>query len=94
MSQTVEIVLGSETGRYQAAMEAIFKYLEERGINKDGEKLTDLRFADDVAPITSTVKEMEIQSDNLNEESIKRALRCTKENKIHDEPQYREVHPN
>lgn len=78
MSQTVEIVLGSETGRYQAAMEAIFKYLEERGINKDGEKLTDLRFADDVAPITSTVKEMEIQSDNLNEESMKAGLKMHK----------------
>ena len=36
-------------------MEAIFKKLtlDERGINIDGERLTDLRFADDVALITS-----------------------------------------
>ena len=56
-----------------AAIQAIFKKLplEERGVNIDGEKLTDLRFADDVALITSKVKDLETQLDNLNKESLK-----------------------
>ena len=43
---------------FTTAMEEIFKKLdlEERGINIDGEQLTDLRFADDVALLSSTVK--------------------------------------
>ena len=64
--------------------------LDERGINVDGEKLTDLRFADDVALITiSTVKDMEKQLNDLNKESKNmkkvrlRAAQRKKKNKIH-----------
>ena len=54
-------------------MEGIFKklYLQERGILIDGEPLTDLRFADDVAFITTSVKDMETQLNRLNQESKK-----------------------
>jgi len=52
--------------------------LEERGINVDGEKLTDLRFADDVALITSTVKDMETQLNDLNKQSKKVGLKMHK----------------
>ena len=41
-------------------------------------KLTDFRFADDVALITSTLKNMEIQFNNLNEESKKVGLKMHK----------------
>ena len=86
MSQTVEIFKGVRQGDafspkvFIATMEAIFKKmsLEERGINIHCEKLTDLRFADDVALIASTVKDMEIQLDNLNEESKKVGLKMHK----------------
>jgi len=65
---------------FTAAMEAIFKKLplEERGINVDGEKLTDLRFADDVALTTSTVKDMETQLNDLNKQSKKVGLKMHK----------------
>ena len=58
---------------FTAAMEEIYKKfnLQDRGINKDGEKLTDLRFADDVALITSSVKDNEIKLNCLNKESKK-----------------------
>ena len=61
-------------------MEAIFKKLplDERGINVDGEMLTDLRFADDVALTTSTVKDMETQLNDLNKESKKVGLKMHK----------------
>ena len=44
---------------FTAAMGDIFKKLnlEERGLNVDGAKLTDLRFADDVALIATSVKD-------------------------------------
>ena len=60
---------------FTAAMEEIFKKLnlQDRGLNIDGEKLTDtdLRFAYDVALIISSVKDMELQLNNLNKESKK-----------------------
>ena len=61
-------------------MEAIFRNLnlDERGLDVDGEKLTDLRFADDVALITSSVKDMETQLNNLNIESKKIGLKIHK----------------
>ena len=51
----------------------IFKKLdfEEQGMNIDGEWLTDLRFADDVALTTPSVKDMEVQLNSLNKESKK-----------------------
>ena len=61
-------------------MEEIFKQLnlQEKGMNIDGERLTDLRFADDVALITTSVKDMEIQLNNLNKESRKIGLKIHK----------------
>ena len=46
-----------------AIEEEVFKKLnlEKKGINVDGEWLTDLRFADDVALTTTSVKDMEVQ---------------------------------
>ena len=48
---------------FTAAIQELFKnaQLEEKGINIDGEKLSNLRFADDVALTTEYVKKMEHQ---------------------------------
>ena len=43
---------------------------EEKGINIDGEKLLNLRFADDVALTTEDVRDMEHQLITVNEESL------------------------
>ena len=65
---------------FTTAMEDIFKKLDlqERGLNIDGEKLTDLRFADDVALITTSVKDMAVQLNELNQESKKIGLKIHK----------------
>ena len=65
---------------FTAAVEDIFQKanLEERGININGEMLTDLRFADDVALTTTSVKEMEEQLIRLNRESNKVGLKMHK----------------
>ena len=49
--------------------------LEEKGINIDGEKLSNLRFADDVALTTEDVTDMEHQLITVNEESLKIGLK-------------------
>ena len=49
--------------------------LNSRGIDIDGEKLTDLRFADDVALTTSSVEDMDVQLNILNEESKRVGLK-------------------
>ena len=61
-------------------MEQIFKNLDldKNGINIDGECLTDLRFADDVALTTASVKDMEVQLNSLNKESRKIGLKIHK----------------
>ena len=79
VSEIVKIERGVRQGdtlspkMFTSAMERVFKELplEARGVNIDGEKLTDLRFADDVALITSSVEEMETQMNHLNRESQK-----------------------
>ena len=86
VSEIVKISRGVRQGDtlspkvFTAAMEAIFNKLplDERGINVDGEQLTDLRFADDVALTTSTVKDMETQLNDLNKGSKKVGLRMHK----------------
>ena len=62
-------------------MEDIFKKLNlhERGLNVDGEKMTHLRFADDMALIATSVKDMEVQLNELNQESKKIGLNIHKE---------------
>ena len=52
---------------------------EEKGVNIDGEKLLDLRFADDVALTTEDVKDIEHQLNTVNEESLKLVSRYIKE---------------
>ena len=58
-----------------AAIEAIFKPLEERDLKHRWRKTNRPRFADDITLVTSTViKDIEIQLDNLNDEIKKWAL--------------------
>ena len=65
---------------FTTAIEEVFKNLDmdKRGVNIDGEWLTDLRFADDVALTTTSVKDMEVQLNNLNTESQKIGLKIHK----------------
>ena len=51
--------------------------LVERGVNVDGEKLTDLQFADDVTLTTLTMKGMDTQFNDFNEKARKWDWRCT-----------------
>ena len=53
---------------------------EEKGINIDGEKLSDLRFADNAGLTLKRVKDMEYQLNTVNEESLKIGLKIHKEN--------------
>ena len=47
-------------------MEEVFKKAEiSEGVNVDGENLSNLRFADDVALLNKTTKQMEKQLNNL-----------------------------
>ena len=77
MSEEIRILRGVRQGDpispkiFTASIEEVFKNcdLEKRGIDIDGEKLTDLRFADDVALTTNSVKDMEMQLNTLNHES-------------------------
>ena len=66
---------------FAAAIQEVFKnaQLEEKGINIDGEKLSNLRFADDVALTTEDVRDMEHQLITVNEESLKLVSRYIKE---------------
>ena len=54
---------------FTATIQEVFKnaYLEEKRIDIDGEKLSDLRFADDVALATEGVKDMEHQLNTMSE---------------------------
>ena len=58
--------------------------LEEKSINIDGEKLSNLRFADDVALTTDDVKDMERQLKTVNEESLKISLKIHKGKLLYD----------
>ena len=52
----------------------------------DGENLSELRFADDIALITTTVRNMEEQLNMINDESKKFGLKIHRgKTKIHDE---------
>ena len=52
--------------------------LEEKEINIGGEKLSNLRFADDLALTTEDVRDMEHQLITVNEESLKIGLKIHK----------------
>ena len=62
---------------FTTTIQEVFKnaQLEEKGVNIDGEELSDLRFADDVALTTEDVKEMEHHLNTVNEESFKICLK-------------------
>ena len=86
VSKAIQIEKGFRPGdtispkMFTDAMEELFKKLnlQDRGLNKDGEKLTDLRFSNDVALITSSVKGMEIQFNDLNKEKKQIGLKIHK----------------
>ena len=62
-----------------AVMEEVFKKAEiSEGVNVDGENLSNLRFADDVALLNETSKQMEKHMNNLNSESMKVGLKIHK----------------
>ena len=55
---------------FSAAIETIFQTADlDKGLNIDGETLTNLRFADDVALTTNNITEMEEQLNRLNKNS-------------------------
>ena len=61
---------------FTAVIEEIFKKADlDEGINIDGERLQNLRFADDVALVTKTTKEMVEHLNKLNTESKKCGLK-------------------
>ena len=60
---------------FTAVMEEVFKKADiSEGVNIDGENLTNLRFADDVAFFNKTTKQMEKHLNSLNSESLKAGL--------------------
>ena len=64
---------------FTAVMEEVFKKADiSEGVNVDGENLTNLRFADDVALFNETIKQMEKHLNNLNSESLKVGLKIHK----------------
>ena len=83
VSETIHIARGVRQGDpispklFTTTIQEVFKNsdLEQRGLNIDGEKLTDLRFADDVALTTGKVKDMETQLNEINKESKKVGLK-------------------
>ena len=64
---------------FTAVIGEIFKKADlDKGINIDGERLQNLRFADDVARVTKTTKEIEEHLNKLNTESKKCGLKIHK----------------
>ena len=64
---------------FTAVMEEVFKKADiSKGVNVDGENLSHLRFADDVALFNETIKQMEKHLNNLNSESLKVGLKILK----------------
>ena len=64
---------------FTAVIEEIFKKADlDQGINIDRERLQNLRFADDVALVTKTTKEIEVHLSKLNTESKKCRLEIHK----------------
>ena len=71
---------------FNAVIEEIFKTADlNKGTNIDGERLQNLRFADDVALVTKTTKEMEEHLNKLNTESKKmRTENTQRQNEVYD----------
>ena len=87
VSEEIPILRGVRQGDpistklFTATIQEVFKnaQLEEKGINIDGEKLSNHRFADDVALTIEDVRDMEHQLITVNEESLKLVSRYIKE---------------
>ena len=61
---------------FTAVMEEVFKKADiSEGVNVDGENLTNLRFADNVALFNETTKQMEKHLNSLNSKSLKVGLK-------------------
>ena len=66
---------------FSAAIETIFQTLDlDKGLNIDGETLTNLRFADDFALTTNNITEMEEQLNRLNKNSKNIGLKMLSSN--------------
>ena len=64
---------------FTAVMEEVFKKAEIfEGVNVNGENLSNLRFADDVALLNETTKQIEKHLNNLNSKSLKVGLKTHK----------------
>ena len=83
VSEEIKILKGVRQGDplspklFTATIQDAFRKieLEERGLNIDGENLSELRFADDIALLTTTVRNMEEQLNMINDESKKIGLK-------------------
>ena len=82
-SEEINILRGVRQGDsispklFTAAIQEVFKNsdLQLRDLDIDGERLTDLRFADDVALTTNTIEDMEQHLNILNEQSKRVGLK-------------------
>ena len=64
---------------FTAVMEEVFNKADiSEGVNVDGENLTNLRFADNIALFNETTKQMEKHLNNANSESLKVGLKIHK----------------
>ena len=65
---------------FTAVMEGVFKKADiSEGVNVDGENLTNLQFADDVALFKETTKQLVKHLNSLDSESLEVGLKYTKE---------------
>ena len=85
MSEKFQIKRGVRQGDpispklFSAAIETIFQTVDlDKGLNIDGETLTNLRFADDVMLTTNNMTEMEEQLNRLNKNSKNIGLKMHK----------------
>ena len=64
---------------FTATAQEVFRnpQVENKNINLDGKRLSDLSFADDVALTTETIEDKEHQLNTMEEESVKVGLKTT-----------------
>ena len=90
VSEKIPVLRGNRQGNpispklFKATIQEVFKnaQLVEKGIDIDGEKLSDLRFGDDVALTTESVKDMEHHLNTVIKESLKAGLKIHRGKKI------------